>query len=165
MPSQQRPARERLTTLITRAFHRLRSQVYEESPLMELTVQQLRTLFLLHVQETMRMSEISYYLGIGMPTVTNLVGKLEDKGLVAREHDTTDRRVVLCSVTERGKTEIEQFWHVRKEQIAHLTGSLSEEQVALVAQAMEIILQALKQNQNTRETGGQRTSSRPATSG
>ena len=118
MTSQQHPARKQLNTLMSQAFRQLRSSIYEGSSLTELNVQQLRTLFLLHIQETTNMSEISNRLGVGLPTVTNLVSKLEEKGLVSREHDTTDRRVVFCSVTERGKAEIEQLWSVRKEQIA-----------------------------------------------
>ena len=152
MTSQQHPARKQLNTLMSQAFRQLRSSIYEGSSLTELNVQQLRTLFLLHVQETTNMSEISNRLGVGLPTVTNLVSKLEEKGLVSREHDTTDRRVVFCSVTERGKAEIEQLWSVRKEQIAKLAESLSEEDVKLVTQAMEIILEALNRNQKDLET-------------
>src|SRR3990172_7760941 len=102
MSLQQRPARERLATLIEQVLRGLMPQVYEASPLMQLTLPQLRTLFLIHTQGPMRMSEISSHLGVGMPTVTSLVTKLEEKGLVAREHDTKDRRVVFCSTTQWG---------------------------------------------------------------
>ena len=110
--------------------------------------------------ETTNMSEISNRLGVGLPTVTNLVSKLEEKGLVSREHDTTDRRVVFCSVTERGKAEIEQLWSVRKEQIAKLAESLSEEDLNLVTRAMEIILEALNRNQKDLETKNRESLSR-----
>jgi DNA-binding MarR family transcriptional regulator len=152
MSSQQHPARKHLNTLMTQTFRQLRSSIYEGSSLTELNVQQLRTLFFLHLQETTNMSEISSRLGVGLPTVTNLVSKLEEKGLVSREHDTTDRRVVFCTVTERGKAEIEQLWSVRKEQIDKLAESLSEEDVKLVTRAMEIILEALNCNQKDLET-------------
>jgi len=151
MTSPQQPARKRLNTLMSQTFRELRSSIYSGSYLTELNVQQLKTLFLLHVQETTNMSELSSRLGVGLPTVTNLVRKLEEKGLVAREHDTTDRRVVFCTVTERGKAEIEQLWSVRKEQIDKLAESLSEEDVKLVTRAMEIILEALNRDQKDEE--------------
>jgi len=142
MPSQQRPTREHLATLIDQVLRALRPQVYGESPLMELTLPQFRTLSLLHAQGSMRMSEISCHLSVGMPTVTNLVSKLEKKGLVIREHDTRDRRVVFCSATDQGRAEVEQLWYVHRQGINRIINSLSEEEVKLAAKAMELILQA-----------------------
>ena len=155
MSLQQRPTRERLATQIEQVFRSLRPQVYEASPLMQLTLPQLRTLFFLHAQGPIRMSEISSHLGVGMPTVTSLVSKLEDRGLVVREHDIKDRRVVFCSTTELGKAEVERFWRVRRERINKFIDLLSEEEAELVAQANEVILRAIERWQNTWETGSQ----------
>ena len=120
--------KEHLAALIEQMLLSLRPQICEESRLMELTLQQFRTLILLYTQGPLRMSNISCQLGIGMPAVTSLVGKLEEKGLVSREHNTEDRRVVFCSATQQGKAEVERFWRVRREQITRIIGSLSEEE-------------------------------------
>jgi DNA-binding MarR family transcriptional regulator len=134
--------KEHLAALIEQMLLSLRPQLCEESRLMELTLPQFRTLIMLYTQGPLRMSNISCQLGVGMPAVTSLVGKLEEKGLVSREHNTEDRRVVFCSVTQQGKAEVERFWRVRREQITRIIGSLSEEEGKLVAQAMELILRA-----------------------
>jgi DNA-binding MarR family transcriptional regulator len=152
MTPTQHSDRKRLNTLMNKTFSELRSNVYDGSFLTEMNQQQVRTLFLLSLQETTNMSEVSSRLGVGLPTATNLVRKLEEKGLVIREHDTTDRRVVCCSVTERGKAEIELLWILRKEQIAKLVESISGENVKLVTQAMEIILEALNRDKKDIET-------------
>ena len=144
--------KEHVATLIEQIILRLKPQICEESRLMELTLQQFRTLVLLYTEGTMRMSNISCQLGIGMPAVTSLVGKLEEKGLVTREHNTEDRRVVLCFATQQGISEVEKFWRIRREQINHILSSLNEEEVKLVAQATEIILRVTTGSQKTEST-------------
>jgi DNA-binding MarR family transcriptional regulator len=139
--------KEHVAALIEQMLLSLRPRIYEESRLMELTLPQFRTLILLYVQGPLRMSNISCQLGVGMPAVTSLVSKLEEKGLVSREHNTEDRRVVFCSATQQGKAEVERFWRVGREQIIRIIGSLSEEEGKLVARAMELVLRAVKGDQ------------------
>ena len=143
--------KEDVAKLIEQMLLTLRPQICEESRLMELTVQQFRTLLMLYTQGPLRMSDISRELGVGLPTVTYLVDKLEEKGLVSREHNTEDRRVVFCSATQQGKAEAERFWRVRREQITRIIGSLSEEEGKLVAQAMELILRAAEGSHNAKQ--------------
>lgn len=142
MTSYKHSDRRLVVELIERMIYALRPPLYEESLLMERTVPQLRTLFLLYTYGPMRMGSISCQLKVGMPTVTSLVTKLEEKGLVAREHNIQDRRVVLCSTTENGKAEVKRFWRVRREQIAQISDSLSEEDVEVVDRAMNIVIHA-----------------------
>ncbi len=107
---------------------------------MELTIPQLRTLMWLYTLGQPRMSDLAIRLGVGMPTVTSLIGKLEEKGLAAREHDTHDRRVVRCLATEQGRGALEQLWQVKQERLDRLIDSLSEAELELVARALEIII-------------------------
>lgn len=158
MSSQKHPVRERIASQIEEILHSVRPQFYEASLLMQLTLPQLRTLFFLHSKGPMRMSEISVHLCVGMPTVTSLVSRLEDKGLVVREHDSKDRRVVFCSATKLGKNEADQFWRVRKERIKKFISLLNEEEAKLVAQANEITLRAIEKWQDIYEAGSQETS-------
>src|SRR4030042_6523379 len=111
-----------VASLIEQILLSFKPQICEKSRLMELTLQQFRTLVLLYTEGTMRMSNISCQLGIGMPAVTSLVGKLEEKCLVTREHNTEDRRVVFCFATKQGMAEVERFWRIRKEQINRVIG-------------------------------------------
>ena len=140
VPLHPNAAAKRVEELMVQMFHSMRPQVSEESPLMEVTIPQLKTLFLLVERKPLRMSEISAHLGVGMPTVTSLVGKLEEKGLALREHDTQDRRVVLCAATPQGEAEVERFWQVRREWIVQMAKSLSDEDLELVARALELMV-------------------------
>lgn len=154
MKSHQHHARQRVVTLLGRMFLSMRPQFQgeEEWLVMKLTHAQLRALMLLDERGPFRMSDISAHLGVGMPTVTSLVSKLERKGLAAREHDTRDRRVVQCFATPKGKAEVERFWRVRNERITQVTDSLSDEELNSVAEALELIIRAALRTRRAVET-------------
>ncbi len=154
MAPQGHPPRDRAATLIDLMLRAMRPQVHEDFRVMELTLQQFRTLNLLNMQGPLRMSSISSLLGVGMPTVTNLVSKLEEKGLAVREHNTSDRRVVFCSSTEAGRSEMERLWRVRRGLISQVTDLLSEEEAELVARAMELIIRGTERVNELGNGGG-----------
>ncbi len=137
-------ARQRVASLLQRMITTMRPELKGNTDwvLLQLSHAQLRVLMLLNERGPLRMSDISAHLGVGMPTVTSLVSKLEQKGLAAREHDTRDRRVVRCFATPQGKAEAERFWRVRKERLAQITGSLNEDELDSVAEALEFIIRA-----------------------
>lgn len=148
MRSSQRQARERVATLLGRMFLSMRPELrgVEDWPLMELTHAQLRMLVLLVDRGPLRMSGISAHLGVGMPTITSLVSKLERKGLAAREHDQQDRRVVQCFATPKGIAEVERFWQVREERINQVSACLGEDELSFVTEALEVIIRAALQS-------------------
>ncbi|OMF91831.1 hypothetical protein BK146_20335 [Paenibacillus sp. FSL R7-0333] len=51
----------------------------------------------------LKVSEISRFLGLTPPTVTQLINSLEAKQMVERQADPSDRRVVRIKLTEQGK--------------------------------------------------------------
>lgn len=114
---------------------------------MELTMAQLRTVFLLHGLGPLRMSDLAGHLGVGLPTATSLVTRLESKGLAAREHSDQDRRVVLCSLTDRGHQESEIVWRLRREHLGQTLRSLGHEELETVARGLEVLLQAVESHQ------------------
>lgn len=59
--------------------------------------------------EPLRISEVASQEGIGQSAATRMVARLEATGLVRRERSATDGRVVMVSVTERGRGELEDM--------------------------------------------------------
>ncbi|MCE9533015.1 MAG: MarR family transcriptional regulator [Planctomycetes bacterium] len=49
------------------------------------------------------MRELAEYLLVAVNTVTSIVDKLEQKQLVRRERDETDRRIVMVQLTDKGR--------------------------------------------------------------
>jgi DNA-binding MarR family transcriptional regulator len=57
--------------------------------------------------EPLRVSDVAESEGIGQSAATRLVARLEALDLVRRERGTTDRRVVMVTLTEQGAAELE----------------------------------------------------------
>ena len=90
---------ERLSRASERISMQMRSASIQDWPDIELTMPQLRTLVLLS-HGPQRMGEIAAALGISLPATTNMIVRLEGKGLVERVHDRDDRRVVRCHLRD-----------------------------------------------------------------
>jgi len=54
------------------------------------------------------MNELARFLGLDKSSVTGLVDRAERRGLVARVPSTTDRRAVLVSLTDDGRSLVSQ---------------------------------------------------------
>lgn len=89
-----------------------------------------------YAQHEIKVSEISKYLHVTSPTVTQLIKGLEVRGLVERKIDTTDRRAVGITLTEKG----EQVTQKAKENIiasfADIVEYLGEEQSQLLSELL-----------------------------
>jgi DNA-binding MarR family transcriptional regulator len=59
------------------------------------------------------------------PTMTGIVDRLKDAGLVARGDDPTDRRKVVVSLTREGRTLLDRARDTRRVRMARALGKLS----------------------------------------
>ena len=131
----------RLTELMGQmSLHRMPAAL-ESLPDVELTFPQLRTLNLLS-RGPQRMSDIAAFLGVGLSSTTGMVGRLVDRGLVARSHDRADRRVVTCRLTGHGTRVFEQHWQIGRSHIEQTAKMLAEDELRKVVEALEIVAAA-----------------------
>jgi MarR family transcriptional regulator, lower aerobic nicotinate degradation pathway regulator len=70
---------------------------------LDLSITQIRLLGVLR-DRTPTMNELAGLLGLDKSSVTGLVDRAERRGLVARAPSATDRRAVLVSLTDRGRS-------------------------------------------------------------
>jgi DNA-binding MarR family transcriptional regulator len=63
----------------------------------------LWVLMKLRMHGELSMTGMAELLGIGLPNVTGLVDRMEERGLVERSRDPDDRRVVHVRLTESGR--------------------------------------------------------------
>jgi DNA-binding MarR family transcriptional regulator len=78
------------------------------------------------------------------PTMTKIVGKLEERGLVARTPHPTDRRQVILAPTEAGRIVYAQFERARNEWLAGQLGRLSPADRETLARAAKILQQVAR---------------------
>lgn len=67
------------------------------------------------------------------PNVTAVIGNLERDGLVTRVRSTTDRRVVVVSLTAAGRTKIERAFPAHAARIADLFDVLDTDEIERLA--------------------------------
>ncbi len=139
---------ERLSRASERISMQMRSAADEDWPDVELTMPQLRTLVLLS-RGPHRMGEIAAALGISLPATTNMIVRLEGKGLVERMHDRDDRRVVRCHLTPEGRCQSEALWNVQRQRFAAIADILTAEEMTKVVEATELLAAALDRHHDS----------------
>lgn len=145
--SVDHPQRQRLADLVELLSSRMRSlRDPGEWSDVELTMPQFRALDLL-ITGSHRMSEIAASLGTSLQATTSLIDRLTDKGLVERQHDTVDRRVVTCHITTVGQEEVERIYRIGQARMEPLFDALSVDELARVTDAFEILAEAARRLQ------------------
>ena len=117
----------------------LRVQMWKE---LDITVTQLRVLFILRDRPGAPAGFLADRLRVTPPTVTGLVDRLVRMGFVRREEDPEDRRLVRNYLTDSGLRVVSE---VEREGRAFLTGvlnRLSPEQLDRLAAAFEDLVAA-----------------------
>ena len=108
------------------------------------TMSQLKVLLCLYIQGPYRMRDLAEAIGVSTPTATGIVNRLVRRGAIIRKHDTEDRRVVTCQLSTQGEQQISALWMAKYDVYQQLFGTLSLEELDVVARAVEVILAAAK---------------------
>ena len=90
-----------------------------------LTPPQFMLLRMLDLDGPARASSIAAALGVKSPAVSMLMQGLEERGLIAREHDAGDRRAINVSLTDAGRTLVQQAEDARRHLMRRYTSSLT----------------------------------------
>ncbi len=108
----------------------------------DLTMQQIKTLAALWGQPALRMRALSDMLGVNLSTMTGIVDRLIERGLVERRADPEDRRIVLVQLTEAGREEIGRIMMLGQTQLAELLEFIDTDDLPVIARAMTIMFSA-----------------------
>jgi DNA-binding MarR family transcriptional regulator len=75
----------------------------------DVTMSQAKLLYLASLKPQTGMSALAHDLGVSLPTMTGLVDRLVEHGLVQRRDDPADRRTVTVALTPDGWASLERF--------------------------------------------------------
>jgi DNA-binding MarR family transcriptional regulator len=75
------------------------------------------------------MGELSKNAQVTMPSMTEMIDKLEKKGMAERYRDDQDRRVVKVRLTEQGKQMRKEFMQKRLQDMKEVFGKLSRKEL------------------------------------
>jgi DNA-binding MarR family transcriptional regulator len=126
---------EQLRAAITRLNRRLR----QTRPMGELTQNQLSVLGSLELAGALTPRELSDAERVQPPTMTKVLAKLEERGLVQRTPHPTDGRQVLLSATEAGRGVLLEQRRVKAEWLTRRLAGLPAPDREVLARAAEIL--------------------------
>jgi DNA-binding MarR family transcriptional regulator len=141
---QSSPHLEAADRFHSAAIHALR-HVRREDPATGLSAARLSALSVLVFGGARTLGELAAAEHVRPATMTRIVQALEQDGLVRRESDPADRRVTRIHATAKGERVL---WRGRERRVANLAAllsGLSEDEVAQVHEAAELVERALAQ--------------------
>lgn len=86
----------------------------------ELTIQQLKVVFLAVRRGSLTAGQIRHELHVGFSTVTGLVDRLAEQGLVSRGEDPSDRRATRVVPTDKARALVERLYSYRRAEFRRL---------------------------------------------
>jgi len=114
----------------------------------DLTMSQLKMMFVLHSamgpggSHGLRVSEVAQSLGVTLPTVTAVMDKLVERGLVKRAEDRLDRRQHVCRLTANGQEMIHRLMAGRRTFTTALLDHLNADELQSFLGGMQVLLVA-----------------------
>ncbi len=103
------------------------------------TFPQLSVISILSKNGKQKVSDISEKMGLSDSTVSGILDRLEQKGIIERKRNKEDRRVVKIYLS-KGSQEICQKYHRKREEyFAHLLKKLSEQEINDIIKGLEIL--------------------------
>jgi DNA-binding MarR family transcriptional regulator len=90
-----------------------------------------------------RITELAELEGLAQPTMTTLVKQLEQQGLVKRERQTDDGRVVLVNLIKAGRISLEDYRAQAHAALGAYLAEMSDEQIDALAAGTEMLAQLI----------------------
>src|SRR3954470_16172654 len=135
---------DELAKTLREAILRFNRRVRQTRPVGDLTFSQLSALTSLQLAGALTPRELADVERVQPPTMTKIVGKLEERGLVARTPHPTDGRQVILAATEEGRAVYAQFERARNEWLARQLARLSPDERDVLVRAAEIMQQVAR---------------------
>ncbi|MDQ3606334.1 MAG: MarR family transcriptional regulator [Gemmatimonadota bacterium] len=132
---------DRLHSAAIRLLRRLRRQDVSTG----ISAPQLSALSVIVFGGPLTLGELAEAEQVRPPTITRLVSTLDGAGLVVRESDSVDRRVVRVRATSRGREVLEEGRQRRVASLAEQLRSLEPEERGTLEEAAGILERLLQE--------------------
>jgi len=109
----------------------------------DMTFGQLRLLFVLGQAGQVSIGQLADKLGVTNATASELIDRVERRGLVLRMHRADDRRVVDCKLSEDGALLLAQIQGTRQQSMRRVLGLLTAQELAEFDRLLQIMAERL----------------------
>lgn len=103
----------------------------------------LQTLWILQERGPLPMARLADLLGVADPNATGIIDRMEQRGLVERLRDATDRRVVIVAQTQEGARAVEEVDGWRSEMLETLLQRLDTDQLVRLVSGVKELREAI----------------------
>lgn len=134
---------QRILELLERLYRAVRQIARGEWLNIDLTMPQLKAMLILFSDGVKRMGLLASDLDVSMPTATGIIDRTAEKGLIERESDPQDRRVVLCRLSKEGHELISHLWKLGEMETRQLLELMTSEELQLVEGGSKAFLRAM----------------------
>ncbi|MEJ4099239.1 MarR family transcriptional regulator [Corynebacterium mastitidis] len=133
------PTPEEVARKVRPALTKLYVMYFRVADQSNLTGPQLSIMTRMKENGESRISHLAKEEGIRMPTASNALHQLEQRGMVERIRDTHDRRGVRVRLTELGLTELKRVGEERTKNLTGMLKQLSDEELKRADKLVDII--------------------------
>lgn len=102
-----------------------------------ITSPQFNALLTLREHPKMTMGELCEKLFLACSTATDLIDRMEKNGLLERNRDTEDRRVIRLSTSEKGQQVINEVIVARRRYVASMLEKLTHEEADQLGMSLD----------------------------
>ncbi|MFW6410360.1 MAG: MarR family winged helix-turn-helix transcriptional regulator, partial [Halanaerobiales bacterium] len=111
-----------------------------------LTVPRFKTLWTVSINQPINMSNLHNKMYLAKSTLTVIVDRLVEDGLLKRHRDSHDRRVVLVEITEQGQKYLDELLQIRQNYLQHALAELDQGEKKHLIELLSPILSKLKKD-------------------
>jgi DNA-binding MarR family transcriptional regulator len=134
-----------LAYLLARASHLISSEFHTEVEASGLSLMEWRVMASLSGKEALSIQALADIVLAKQPTVTKLVGRMQEAGWVLRRDGAQDRRQSLVSLTAAGGQKVKSLLRQAKRHEQHVTANLGSQETQ---QLKAVLLQLIEQHKN-----------------
>jgi DNA-binding MarR family transcriptional regulator len=140
------PAAAPLAGMLRDAIMRLNRRMRQARPLGDLTLTQISALTSLGLAGALTPRELAEHERVQPPTMTKIIAKLEDRGLVQRTPHPTDGRQVVLHATEAGRAAVAEQRRAGDAWLAKALAELSAEDRETLRRAADLLERIARDN-------------------
>jgi DNA-binding MarR family transcriptional regulator len=137
-----------LAVLVRDAITRVNRRMRQTRPVGDLTHSQISALQSLDLGGALTPRELAEAERVQPPTLTRIVSRLEELGLVARTPHPSDGRQVILALSPAGRELLDGYRRSRDEWLAQRLSELGPEERDIVARAAEILARIARKDQS-----------------
>jgi DNA-binding MarR family transcriptional regulator len=129
----------RTAALLREAIARVNRRLRQTRPMGDVTIAQISALQSLENAGALTPRELSDVERVRPPTMTRIVGRLEERGLVQRTPHPSDGRQVILAPSPAGRALLDEFRRARDEWLARRLAGLTAEERETLRRAADIL--------------------------